>query len=158
MSISQYVYNKAILEAVNAPFLENYSKTAGIISSSRDNLAITEGLNLITSVRKKNLSTRISYNSINKWRQTNCPSLAGLHVGFSCLFTNYAFINKSTKKTFLEKQQVKKKEIVVESLLSCPPLYLLPSLAGNGEVFSFSPLEKDSSVITKVERQVPPFQ
>ena len=30
----------AILEAVNAPFLENYSKTAGIISSSRDNLAI----------------------------------------------------------------------------------------------------------------------
>lgn len=56
----------AILEAVNAPFLENYSKTAGIISSSRDNLAITEGLNLITFVRKKNLSTRISYNSINK--------------------------------------------------------------------------------------------
>lgn len=88
----------AILEAVNPPFLENYSKTAGIISSSRDNLAITEGLNLITSVRKKNLSTRISYNSIKKWRQTNCPSLAGLHVGFSCLFTNYAFIYKSTKK------------------------------------------------------------
>ena len=42
------------------------------------------------------------------------------------------------KKTFLEKQQVKKKEIVVESLLSCPPLYLLPSLAGNGEIFLLS--------------------
>lgn len=56
----------AILVAVNAPFLENYTKTAGIISSSRDNLAITEGLNLITSLGKKNLSARISYNSINK--------------------------------------------------------------------------------------------
>ena len=47
----------AILEAVKTPFLENYSKTAGTISSSGDNLAITEGLNLITSVRN---------NSINK--------------------------------------------------------------------------------------------
>jgi len=56
----------AILVAVNAPFLENYSKTTGIIRSSRDNLAITEGLNLITSLDKKNLSARISYNSINK--------------------------------------------------------------------------------------------
>lgn len=52
----------AILVAVNAPYLQNYSKTAGIISYSRDNLAITEGLNLIT----KNFSARISYNSIDK--------------------------------------------------------------------------------------------
>lgn len=57
-------------------------------------------------------------------------------------------MSRVQKKTFLEKQQVKKKETIAKSLLSCPP-YI------STDIF---PLEKDSSVITKLERQVPRFQ
>lgn len=42
--------------------------------------------------------------------------------GFLVFLQIMRLYTRVQKKTFLEKQQVKKKEIVVESLLSCPPL------------------------------------
>ena len=88
-----------------------------------------------------------------------------LRVEFSCLFTNYAFIyitqmSRVEKKTFLEKQQVKKKETIVEILPSCPLLYLYwyMSRGKQGVVLFPSPQKKDSSVIAKLGHQVPPFQ
>lgn len=119
----------AILEAVNAPFLENYSKTAGIISSSRDNLCDNRG------IKSDNFRTQkeFVYSHIVQFNQQvtiNQLSFSGrTPCGVFLSFTNYAFIyiiqmSRVQKKTFLEKQQVKKKETIAKSLLSCPPLYL----------------------------------
>ena len=65
-----------------------------------------------------------------------------------------------TQMSRVQKQQVKKKETIVEILPSCPLLYLYWYISGGkqGVIFFSSPLKKDSSVIAKLGRQVPPFQ
>lgn len=132
----------AILEAVNATFLENYSKTAGIISSSRDNLCDNRG------IKSDNFRTQkeFVYSHIVQFNQQvtiNQLSFSGrTPCGVFLSFTNYAFIyiiqmSRVQKKTFFREATSEKER---------------------NHSKKSTRLEKYSSVITKLERQVPRFQ